>query len=317
MNKNHLLLREDKSLSLSGSRRSRKARFSSFDFHRKGLCRKAIALAAAPRHHARAPGFLLTIALLSLLMCAGCAGRGGRAEPEASPEINVAAAANLSDAFAELGQQFTAQTGIRVVYNFGSTAELAKQIENGAPFDIFASADVEHVEQLGRASLLLPGTERLYARGRLVLWIPPGSRVTLSRVEDLGRQEVERIAIAKPDVAPYGRAAVEALRALNLWTSIEPRVIYGQNVTQARQYAATGNADAAFIPRSLVRAGEGRAIEIDEHLYQPIDQSIAILKTSARQEAARRFLIFVLSPEGQSLLERYGYEKPSPGKSGE
>jgi molybdate transport system substrate-binding protein len=256
------------------------------------------------------PNSYFLLALASLLFVAGCNGRttSGNVRVE-EPEINVAAAANLSDAFTELGQQFTRQTGIRVVYSFGATADLAKQIENGAPFDLFAAADVSHVDALNRAGLLVPGTEARYARGRLVLWIPQDSSLRLARVEDVSRQDVERIAIAKPDVAPYGLAAVEALRALNIWSSIESKVIYGQNVSQVKQYAATGNADVAFIPRSLVHKGEGYTIEVDAHLHQPIDQAIAIIKTSARPESSQRFLTFVLSPEGQALLERYGYEK--------
>jgi molybdate transport system substrate-binding protein len=252
---------------------------------------------------------LFILHTFAFLLVFGCAGRGPSQNNVDPPELNVAAAANLSDAFTELGQQFTGQTGIPVVYSFGATADLAKQIENGAPFDLFAAADVSHVDELNRAGLLTPGTEALYARGRLVLWIPQDSRLSLSRVEDVTRRDVERIAVAKPDVAPYGLAAVEALRALNIWSSIETKVIYGQNVSQVKQYAATGNADVAFIPLSLVHKGEGHIIEVDAHLHQPIDQAIAIVKTSTRQQASQRFLTFVLSPEGQALLERYGYEK--------
>jgi molybdate transport system substrate-binding protein len=227
----------------------------------------------------------------------------------AAPEITVAAAANLTDAFTEMGKEFTKQSGVRVRFSFGATADLAKQIENGAPFDVFASADVEHVEKLNGKGLLTPGTNRLFARGRLVLWIPPGSRFTLNRIEDIARPEVERIAIAKPDVAPYGRATIEALRQLNLLTQIEPKIIYGQNVSQAKQYAATGNAEVAFIPLALVKANEGQILEVDERLHQPIDQAIAIIKDSPHQEAAQRFVTFILSVEGQTMLERYGYKK--------
>lgn len=227
----------------------------------------------------------------------------------AATEINVGAASNLSDAFKELGEQFKARTGIRVVYSFGATADLAKQIEQGAPFDLFAAADVEHVEALNRQGLVVPGTLMLYARGQLVLWTPAGSRLKLDRIEDVARAEVERISIAKPDVAPYGRATVEALRALNLWKDVEPKVVYGQNVTQAKQYAATGNADVAFIPRSLVKEGEGQSIAIDERLHQPINQALAVMKSSGKQTAALQFAQYILSPEGQSLLERYGYKK--------
>jgi molybdate transport system substrate-binding protein len=253
---------------------------------------------------------LLFFALISPLLPAGCSRSASPDNTNEAREINVAAAANLTDAFTELGRQFTARTGVRVVYSFGATADLAKQIENGAPFDVFASADVEHLDELNQKGLLVAGTMVLYARGRLVLWIPPGSRAKIERIEDLARQEVERIGIAKPDVAPYGRATIEALRALQLWPLVEPRVIYGQNVSQVRQYAATGNVDAAFIPLALVREGEGRAIAIDEHLHRPINQALAIIKASGKQEDAGRFAEFVLSPEGRALLERYGYYQP-------
>lgn len=253
--------------------------------------------------------FRLACVLVSLIFLSSCSPTASPGSPPGSDEINVAAAANLTDAFAEMGRQFTAQTGVRVVYSFGATADLAKQIENGAPFDLFAAADVEHVDGLMRKGLLTPGTQALYARGRLVLWTPQGSRPMLNRIEDIRRADVERIAIAKPDLAPYGRAAVEALKALNLWTEIEPKVIYAQNVSQARQYAATGNAEAAFIPRSLVKDDEGHAIEIDERLHQPIDQALAVVRSSEQQDTAKRFVSYVLSPEGQALLERYGYKR--------
>lgn len=253
--------------------------------------------------------------ILAALFCSfliSCRSRQNSQDKQTgSQEINVAAAANLTDAFGELAKRFTERTGIRVVYSFGATAELAKQIENGAPFDVLAAADVENIDNLNRKGLLEPGTQTLYARGRLVLWIPPGNRVKIERIDEIAnRKEIERIAIARPDVAPYGRATVEALRALNLWAQIEPKVIYGQSVTQVRQYAATGNADVAFIPLALVRSGEGQAIEVDEKLHAPIDQAIAIIKVSGKREAARRFLDFMLSGEGQAILERYGYRKP-------
>ena len=249
---------------------------------------------------------ILPFSLLSLISCSRPATQNEGTSPQ---EINVAAAANLTDVFAELGKQFTAQTGIRVRYSFGATADLARQIENGAPFDVFASADVEHVASLDKQHLIVAGTNRIYARGRLILWSPPGSNFKLERIEDLARVEVERIAIAKPDVAPYGRATVEALVTLNLWPQVEPKVIYGQSVTQARQYAATGNAEVAFIPLALVKPGEGHLIEVDESLHRPIDQAIAVIRDSQQQEAATRFANFVLSPEGQALLERYGYKR--------
>jgi molybdate transport system substrate-binding protein len=244
---------------------------------------------------------------LALLLTVGCAKKN---DEKVADEITIGAAANLTDAFGEIGRRFTARTGVRVINSFGATADLAKQVENGAPFDVFASADVSHVDELARKGLLIDSTRAVYARGRLVLWLPPGSNLHVERVEDLAGASVSKIAIAKPDVAPYGQAAVESLRALNVWTQVEPKVVYGQSVAQAKQFAASGNADAAFIPRSLVKEGEGRAIEIEERLHAPIDQALGIVSASKKQDAATRFVEFVLSEEGQTVLKSFGYGAP-------
>lgn len=246
---------------------------------------------------------------LSLALLMSACGRGER-ETKAD-EITVAAAANLTDAFGELEKRFTARTGVKVTNSFGATADLAKQIENGAPFDVFASADVEHLEGLARKGLIAESPRGVYARGRLVLWLPEGSKASVARVEDLAGESVSKVAIAKPDVAPYGRAAVESLNALGLWSRVEPKVVYSQTVAQAKQFAASGNADAAFVPRSLVREGEGRALEIDGSLHAPIDQAVGVVSASKRQEAARRFVEFLLSEEGQSVLKTFGYDPPA------
>lgn len=242
------------------------------------------------------------------LVCLAAAGCGPRVEERAAQdEIVVAAAANLTEAFEEVGRRFTEKTGVRVVNSFGATADLAKQIENGAPFDVFAAADVKHVDALESKGLLAEGARAVYARGRLVLWFPRG--VGEMRVEDLTGEKVSKVAVAKPELAPYGAAAVETLRALKLWERVEPKIVYAQNVAQAKQFAATGNAEAAFIPRSLVKQGEGASVLIDGSLHKPIDQALGVVRASKRQEAARRFAEFILSDEGQALLERYGYEK--------
>jgi molybdate transport system substrate-binding protein len=157
---------------------------------------------------------------------------------------------------------------------------------------------------------LTEGTRAVYARGRLVVWTPAGSGLQLSRVEDLGGGRVSKVAIAKPDVAPYGRAAVESLRALGVWPQVEPKVVYAQSVAQAKQWAATGNADAALVPRSLVRDGEGEALEVDARLHAPIDQAMAVVRASKKQDEARRFVEFVMGGEGQSVLKSFGYEAP-------
>ena len=251
---------------------------------------------------------LIAGAVLLMLLEAGCQSNPSKNGQGNSQDLTVAAAANLTDALAEIGPRFTSKTGIRVVFSFGATADLARQIENGAPFDVFAAADTEHVEQLERKGLLTPGTRVLYARGRLVMWLP-GSNLSVERVQDITTKAFERIAIAKPDVAPYGRATVESLRALGIWSEIEAKVVYAQNVSQAKQYAATGNAEVAFIPLALVKPGEGKYLEVDEALHQPIDQALGIIRDSTNQAAARQFVDFILSDEGQGLLAKKGYSR--------
>jgi molybdate transport system substrate-binding protein len=142
------------------------------------------------------------------------------------------------------------------------------------------------------------------------MWLPPGSNLKAERIQDITAKPFERIAIAKPDVAPYGRATVESLRALGIWDELEGRVIYGQNVSQTKQYAATGNAEVAFIPLAIVKPGEGSYLEVSEELHQPIDQALGIIKDSSNKVAARQFVDFLLGPEGQGLLMKMGYSKP-------
>ncbi len=253
--------------------------------------------------------------LLLLLVPAACLRPAtSTTDQSAGSEITVAAAANLTDAFAELAKEFTARTGVRVTYSFGSTGDLARQIENNAPFDVFASADAEHLDQLRDKNLIVPETRSLFARGRLVLWTPSNSRIKLTRIEDLIKPEVKIIAIAKPDLAPYGKATIEALEALRLWSQLQPKIVYGQNVSQTKQYAATGNAEAAFIPLALVKASDGgETIEVDEQLHQPINQTIGVVAASTKQLQARQFVDYVMSAEGQALLERFGYRRIKVG----
>jgi len=237
-------------------------------------------------------------ALGFFLILLGCA----HPKPAARPEILVAAAANLSDSFADLARAFTAKTGIAATFNFGATGGLATQIENGAPYDVFAAADVEHVEGLKSRGLLVAATCARYARGRLVLWSP---HLAIDRIQDA--TGLKRVAIANPDIAPYGLAAVDSLRALGIWADVKPKTVFGNHVSETRQYAATGNVDAAFVPLALVIHSPGRYIEVDERLHKPIDQSLGVVTASAKQEAARKFVDFVLSAEGQGILKRYGY----------
>jgi molybdate transport system substrate-binding protein len=248
------------------------------------------------------------LAVLPLLFC-GCQRPNRPVEP-ARPQLTVAAAANLSGVMEEIGLRFESETGAHIVCSFGSTGNLAKQIEQSAPFDVFAAADTEHVEALNKKELLAAGTIAVYARGRLAVWAPPSTRVHIGRMEDLVSSKVHFVAIARPESAPYGRASVEALQALKLWDAVQPKVVYAENITMAKQYAQTGNADASFTAYSLVLREQGKVILVDEHLYRPIDQATAVLKNSQKQESARQFVNFLLGPKAREILQRYGYVFP-------
>jgi molybdate transport system substrate-binding protein len=242
------------------------------------------------------------------LLALAAGGCGQHPRTPARSELNVATAANLTKAFAKLGQTFSQQTGIHVTFSFGATAQLAQQVENGAPFDVFAAADTEHIDELARKDLILPSTRAIYARGKLVLWVPEDG-VPVERIEDLARPSVKHVAMANPQLAPYGRAAVETLHALHLWEAVQPKVVYGQNISTTTEYAATGNAEAAFTALALVndRAG-GRKIPVPGNLHAPIDQAIAVVRGTSKPDQAREFVDYVTGAHARDVLRQYGYE---------
>ena len=242
--------------------------------------------------------------LTCLLLVAACH-REGR-----SPEITVAAAANLTGVFQVLGARFEAASGIHPVFSFGSTAQITQQIENSAPYDVIAAADSEHVAQLERHGLLLPGSRAVYAIGILVLWIPPGSTAMVSRLEDLTLPDVHAIAVAKPELAPYGQAAVDTLRQLGIWEKVKSKIVYAGNIGMAKQYGSSNNADAVFTAYSLVQKSGGKVIAVDEKMHQPITQELGIVAASHHRESARKFVTFLLTGEGRDILSKSGYRVP-------
>ena len=227
---------------------------------------------------------------------------------EQRPELVIAAAANLTDAFQALGPKFEAETGVHPVFSFASTAQLTQQIENFAPFDVFAAADAAHIDELDRKGLLLPGSRAVFAQGVVALWIPPGSKAPVKRIEDLIGPEVRVIAIAKPELAPYGDAAIKALQSLGIWEQIKSRAVYAENINMAKQYGASGNADAVFTAYALVLHAGGTVVPVDPALYPPIDQTSGILASSAHPDAARKFVAFLLRGAGRAVLDQYGYK---------
>jgi molybdate transport system substrate-binding protein len=228
--------------------------------------------------------------------------------------ITVAAAANLTDVFQQLGPEFEAQTGIHPVFSFASTAQLARQIENSAPFDLFAAADSDHVAELDRQGLLVSGSRAVYARGVLALWIPASSKAAVNRLEDLTLPAVRVIAIAKPDLAPYGQAAIDTLQRLGIWEQVQPKIVYAENISMAKQYGKSNNADAVFTAYSLVQHESGKIIRVDESLHQPLSQELGILAKSTHQDDARKFVSFLLTGAGKSILAASGYLPPAAAR---
>jgi molybdate transport system substrate-binding protein len=244
--------------------------------------------------------------LASLAFLSGCKG-----EVEG---LTVSAAADLTEAFGEIGERFTDTTGIPVRFNFGSTGQLAQQIEAGAPVDLFAAANVAFVEDLERKGRILTGSRRLYGQGQIVLWAQEGSRIPLNSIEDLVRPEVRRIAIANPEHAPYGMAAREAIERAGRWQELEPKLVPAENVRQALRYAETGDVEVAIVARSLCRPGVGRWTVLPAELHRPLDQALGIVSASQQREAATHFADFVLGPTGQEIMRRYGFVPPKERK---
>jgi molybdate transport system substrate-binding protein len=250
----------------------------------------------------RAGWILCAIALLG-----SC---GARRDARSAAKLTVAAAANLTDVFGEVGRGFKTKTGVDVIFSYGSTAELAQQIENGAPFDLFAAADTEHVDSLVAARKLTADSRAVYALGQLALWIPDGARSGIRELQDLAKQPVRFIAVAQPQLAPYGEATIETLKNAALWQSTQPKIVYANSISMAKQLAATGNADVAFTAYSLVLHDKGIVIKVDSRLYRPIEQALAIAATSKRVDDAKQFRSFLLGPEGRAILTKNGYLLP-------
>jgi len=244
--------------------------------------------------------------VLFAALLSGC----GSHPPAVKEKLIVAAAANLTNVFDEIGRAFTAKSGNEVIFSYGATAQLAKQIENGAPFDLLAAADVEHVDTLVTERKLLADSRAVYALGQLALWIPNGEQSGIHELKDLASKKVKFIAIAQPDLAPYGQASVEALKNAGLWDSLQSKVVYGGSISQAKQLAGSGNADAAFTAYSLVLKDKGTVRKIDAAQHHKIEQSLGIVTASPRIEEAKQFRAFVLGAEGRAILERSGYLLP-------
>lgn len=223
--------------------------------------------------------------------------------------ITVAAASDLRPAFEVLARDFTTNTGIEVVFTFGSSGLLREQVINGAPFDLYVSANAEFVDAVIAAGRGDPTTRAQYAVGRLALWSPPGFRLPAS-VAELSHPQVRRIAVANPSHAPYGMAAVQALQTAGVYDMVQPRLVYGENIADALRITRSGNADVGLVALSLAIA-EGTPYQlVPDTLHAPISQTLVVTSTGASARAAATFVQHLTSDTGRRIMADFGFETP-------
>ena len=243
-----------------------------------------------------------------ILVLAGC---GADRHPPSAPEpLRIAAASDLQNALPTLAERFSRQTRVEVSLTFGASGQLAEQIKNGAPFDIFLAANTQFVNDLAEAGFVRPESVRPYALGTLVLAIHPGAGSSdgIRGLSDLAQPDVKKIAIANPATAPYGAAAKQALERSGLWPKVEPKIVQAETVRQALQFVETGNAEAGFASLPNARAARVRRVEVDPGLYDPIVQALGLVARSKKAEDAESFARFVLGEEGRKGLAEFGFK---------
>jgi molybdate transport system substrate-binding protein len=219
----------------------------------------------------------------------------------------IAVAANFAKPAERLIQAFAAESGHEIEVSAGSTGTLAAQIRNGAPFTLFLSADERRPEELEAEGLAVAGSRFTYAVGKLVLWGPDPRWVVLDPAASLTNPELTHLAIANPEVAPYGRAAQEALTALGVWDAVQAKLVRGEDVAQAYQFVASGNAELGFLALSQVLDQSGSRWEVPQDLYGPIRQQAVLLKPGEGSAAAEAFLDYLRSEPAREIIRAAGY----------
>lgn len=242
--------------------------------------------------------------LVVLMLISGCT--------RTPPALTIAAAANTRAAVEEIAKAFTSQTSIPCDIIISSSGKLAAQIQAGAPYDVFLSADMGYPAELFNAGKAVDSPV-VYAYGELIIWWNNNKYKPQTVIEALG--EMDHIAIANPSLAPYGSAAVEALKGFGLYETVNGKLVFGQNITQVNQFIISGTVDAGFTAKSAVldteESMEGKWLAVDDNLYEPIAQGLVIIKQRPRTADARRFVDFLYTPRSQLILRSYGYK---PGK---
>jgi molybdate transport system substrate-binding protein len=241
---------------------------------------------------------------LALVMSAGATTAG---------EVQLAVAANFAAPAKQLAERFAQKSGHKLAVSTGSTGKFYAQISNGAPFDLFLSADDVTPSRMEREKLAVPGSRFTYAIGKLVLWSPVAGIVD-SQAEVLRKRAFRRLAIANPKLAPYGAAAQQTMERLGVWSVLQSKLVQGENIAQTFQFVASGNAELGFV--ALAQVLEGRAAPSGSYwlvpptLHAPLRQDAVLLARAESNAAARQFLDFLRDPAARELIRGFGYDLP-------
>jgi molybdate transport system substrate-binding protein len=228
-------------------------------------------------------------------------------------DLTVAAAADLQFAMQDITSRFAQQTGKKVQVVYGSSGNFAQQLRNGAPFDMFFSANVDYPRGLEREELVESGSFYIYAKGKIALWAPNGGSLDIhTGLQGLLSPAVKKIAIANPEHAPYGKAAIAAMQSEHIYEKIKEKLVLGENISQTASFVTSGAADAGIVALALALSpnmkDQGRYVEIPAADYPAIEQACVILRSSKNKEVARQFLLFIQTKAIQDLLHQYGFE---------
>ena len=232
----------------------------------------------------------------------------------------MVAAADLQSAMQEIGAAFEKQTGKEVKLIYGSSGNFFQQLQNGAPFDMFFSANLDYAKRLQAAGLTEPGSYYEYAKGKIVIWVPKDSKLDLKAgLKGLLNNSIGKIAVANPQHAPYGQAAVAALEKEGIYEQVKDKLVLGENISQTASFVMSGSADAGIVALSLALSpnmkDKGRYVEIPDGEYLPIEQACVILSSSKNKETAKQFLSYVKTSAVAAMLRRYGFDVGSSSRA--
>lgn len=232
-----------------------------------------------------------------------------------SQELTVAAAADLRPALDEISAKFKSESGITLRVSYGSSGNFFQQLQNGAPFDVFLSANVDYPKKLEQAGLVASGTYYEFARGSIALMVPYDSKLDLTEgLHVLLTPTVKKVAIANPSHAPYGQAAVAAIKSMGIYDWVAPHLVMGENISEAASFVLSGAADVGIVAKSLALAPAAakrvKFVDVPAKYYPPLLQAMVVLKSSKNQAAATRFESFMRSEDAKNILKQFGFEVP-------